>query len=275
MNFKHISTALVVLALSVAAFAQQPQGQNPPRPQQNGQQAPQRRMPQIDPTNPNAHDPVLAEENGTYYLFTTGTGILKSKDLRTWESDGNVFDGQFPQWPREHGLGGGGYWAPDVVYHNGEWHIFYAVSAFAKNTSVIGHATNKTLDRSNPDYKWVDKGMIVESIPYRDMWNAIDPAVTVDENGDPWMVFGSFWDGMKLVKLKKDMSAVAEPQVWRTVSRRYRTFSLDDNDPGDGAVEAPFIFKKNGWYYLLVSFDYCWRGSNSDYNIVVCRSRNV
>ena len=89
------------------------------------------------------------------------------------------------------------------------------------------------------------------------------------------MDFGSFWNGMKLVKLTKDLSAVAEPQEWRTVCARERAFFLDDNDPGDAAVEAPFIFKKGDWYYLLVSYDYCCRGINSDYKIVVGRSKDV
>ena len=260
---------LAVLSLSVIAFAQ------PANPPQGGQQGQRRQAAPTVTTNPNAHDPVLAKEGDWYYLFTTGGGVIKSKDLVTWENDGNVFGpGEFPAWPREHGLGSG-YWAPDIIFHNGEWHLTYAVSAFAKNTSVIGHATNKTLDRNSPDYKWVDKGMLVESVPFRDMWNAIDPNVVIDENGDPWLDFGSFWNGMKLVKLTKDMNALAEPQEWRTVCARERAFFLEDNDPGDGAVEAPFIFKKNGWYYLLVSYDYCCRSLNSDYKIVVGRSRDV
>lgn len=246
---------LAVISLSVIAFAQ------PANPPQGGQQGQRRQAAPTVTTNPNAHDPVLAKEGDWYYLFTTGGGVIKSKDLITWENDGST--------------NVGGYWAPDIIYHDGLWHLTYAVSAFAKNTSVIKHAYNKTLDRNSPDFKWVETGVIVESIPYRDMWNAIDPNVIIDENGDPWMDFGSFWNGMKLVKLTKDLSAVAEPQEWRTVCARERAFFLDDNDPGDAAVEAPFIFKKGDWYYLLVSYDYCCRGINSDYKIVVGRSKDV
>jgi len=39
-------------------------------------------------------------------------------------------------------------------------------------------------------------------VPGRDLWNAIDANVIVDESGTPWMSFGSFWTGIKLVKLE-------------------------------------------------------------------------
>lgn len=225
----------------------------------------------------NTHDPVMAKENGTYYLFATGMGIsvMSSTDMRVWKFEKPVFAAP-PTWTTEALPGFRGHmWAPDIIRHNGLWHIFYSCSAFAKNTSVIGHATTPTLDPGHPDYKWTDRGKIVQSIPNRDMWNAIDPNVIVDEEGTPWMNFGSFWDGIKMVKLTKDMMSVAQPEEWYSLSRRQRTFSLDETNPGDGAVEAPFIMKHGKYYYLFVSFDYCCRGLKSDYKVVVGRSEKV
>lgn len=224
-----------------------------------------------------AHDPVMTNEEGTYYLFTTGIGIsiMSSKDMNTWKFEKPVF-AEPPAWTQEALPGFRGHmWAPDVIFHNGLWHIFYSCSTFAKNTSAIGHATTPTLNPNNPDFKWTDQGKIIQSVPFRDMWNAIDPNIIIDEEGTPWLNFGSFWDGIKMVKLTKDMMQVAQPETWYSLCRRERTFTLDDSNPGDGAAEAPFIMKHDEYYYLFVSFDYCCRGLKSNYKVAVGRSKNV
>ena len=121
----------------------------------------------------------------------------------------------------------------------------------------------------------MDHGIVVRSVPNRDLWNAIDPNIVFDEDGTPWMTFGSFWEGLKLVKLDPSMLSIAQPEEWHTVARRERSFELADANPGDAALEAPFIFKKDGWYYLFLSWDLCCRGENSTYKVVVGRSRDV
>ena len=45
--------------------------------------------------------------------------------------------------------------------------------------------------------------------------------------------------------------------------------------PVEGAIEAPFIARRDGYWYLFASFDFCCRGVKSDYNVVVGRSRKV
>ncbi|HEX9935178.1 MAG TPA: family 43 glycosylhydrolase, partial [bacterium] len=123
------------------------------------------------------HDPVMIRQDGTYYLFCTGMGISRwsSQDLVNWKREKPVFD-KAPAWAVQAVPGYRGHtWAPDISYHNGRYVLFYSVSAFGKNTSCIGLATNKTLHPDDPEYKWVDHGKVVESVPGRDMWNAIDP----------------------------------------------------------------------------------------------------
>ena len=152
------------------------------------------------------HDPVMAKEGDTYYLFSTGPGITfySSTDMKSWRKAGRVFATE-PEWARRVAPEFNGHlWAPDIVQHKGQFYLYYSVSAFGKNTSAMGVTVTKTLDTSSPDYGWKDQGVVLQSVPHRDMWNAIDPAVIVDETGTPWMSFGSFWGGLKLVKLAEN-----------------------------------------------------------------------
>ena len=223
------------------------------------------------------HDPVMIKEGNTFYLFSTGRGIsvFSSSDLKNWERQPQVFQEE-PVWADEVAQDFNNHiWAPDISFHNGKYYLYYSVSAFAKNTSAIGLTINSTLDANDPAYKWEDQGIVIQSIPNRDLWNAIDPNLIIDEKGTPWLAFGSFWEGLKMVKLADDLKSIAKPQEWYTIARRERSFELADDNPGDAALEAPFIFKKNGWYYLFLSWDLCCRGENSTYKVVVGRSKKA
>ncbi|WP_245705530.1 arabinan endo-1,5-alpha-L-arabinosidase [Chitinophaga filiformis] len=227
--------------------------------------------------NTPVHDPVMITEKGTYYLFCTGNGIsvFSSRDMQHWHKEASVFSSA-PEWAVKAVPGFKGHiWAPDISYYNGRYYLYYAVSAFGKNTSCIGLAVNKTLDPSSPDYKWEDKGKVIQSVPGRDMWNAIDPNLVLDEGGTPWLSFGSFWEGIKLVKMARDLQTVSEPEEWYTIARRPRDFNTPDTSAGNGAIEAPFIFRKGKYYYLFVSRDYCCRAEKSTYKVVVGRSEKV
>jgi arabinan endo-1,5-alpha-L-arabinosidase len=233
--------------------------------------------PTVNDTFISVHDPVIIRQDGTYYIFCTGQGIaaFSSQDMKHWKQLKPVFD-KAPQWAVDAVPSFKGHiWAPDISYHNGQFYLYYAVSAFGKNTSCIGLATNKTLDPSSKNFKWVDHGKVIQSVPGRDMWNAIDPNLIMDENNTAWLVFGSFWNGMKLVKLDSALTAVAEPQEWYTVASRKRDFILPDSVAGDAAIEAPFIFHHGNYFYLFVSFDYCCRGEKSTYKMMVGRSEKV
>src|SRR5258708_38805097 len=89
------------------------------------------------------------------------------------------------------------------------------------------------------------------------------------------MVFGSFWNGIKIVKLDSTLTAIAQPERWYTVAARSRNPVLPDSVAGDAAIEGPFIFKHDSYYYLFVSFDYCCRGEKSTYKVMVGRSEKV
>lgn len=226
---------------------------------------------------PITHDPVVAKQGDTYYLFCTGPGITSftSKDLKTWKRADPVFSEQ-PKWAKTIAPGFNGHiWAPDITFYKGTYYLYYSVSAFGKNTSAIGLVINKTLNPKDENYKWEDQGVVIQSVPNRDLWNAIDPNLIFDKNGTPWLAFGSFWSGLKMVKLKSNLKEVANPEEWHAISKRDRDPDLEDSEPGNAALEGPFIFKKGDYYYQFLSWDYCCRGENSTYKLVVGRSKLV
>ncbi|HYO22868.1 MAG TPA: arabinan endo-1,5-alpha-L-arabinosidase [Flavisolibacter sp.] len=232
------------------------------------------------------HDPVMIKQGNTFYLFCTGLGIgvWSSKDLQSWRKEAPVF-GKPPKWAVDTIPGFRGHiWAPDISFHNGQYYLYYSVSAFGKNTSAIGLAVNKTLDSSSADFKWVDYGRVIQSYPGKTNWNAIDANLIVDEKGVPYLAFGSFWDGLKMVRLTSDFLHPAEPvENIPTIASR-KNASSDNNPPavdnnpkdaGGNAIEAPFIFKKGAYYYFFASTDYCCKGVKSTYKVIVARSKNI
>jgi arabinan endo-1,5-alpha-L-arabinosidase len=214
------------------------------------------------------HDPCIAVEKGTYYVYSTGRGlpIRASKDLFTWAKAGRVFEA-VPAWAKEKIPRTTALWAPDLSYFNNEWHLYYAASSFGSDTSVIGLATNKTLDPQSPGYRWEDQGLVIESKP-KGGWNAIDPALALDETGKPYLFFGSFWGGIKAIAIdaKTGKPAEAEPKLVSVAGRP---------DTKSRAIEAAFVFRHDGYYYLFASFDLCCQGINSSYTIVVGRSKEI
>ena len=231
---------------------------------------------------PFVHDPVLACEDGVYYLYCTGHGItqMTSTDRQHWtlSREGVLPNGKIPAWTHDSVPGFETHiWAPDVVKYWGKWYMGYSCSTFGKNTSAIGLLSNKCLSDKDG---WKDEGCIVASRGNRDDWNAIDPNFIIDEKGKPWMTWGSFWDGIQLIPLDKTMHPKkgAKPQ---TIARRHAVgdASAEPNPTskfaGTNAIEAPFIMRHGGYYYLFVSWDYCCRGIKSNYRVAVGRSKKV
>ncbi len=223
------------------------------------------------------HDPAMAIEGDTYTLFSSGPGIpfYSSRDMKTWKPEGRVFPGE-PSWARSvASLFNGHIWAPDIIRRNGAYYLYYSVSSWGRNNSAVGLTVNKTLNPDSPDYRWEDRGIVLESVPNRDLWNAIDSHVIVDENGTAWMAFGSFWSGIKLVKLDSSWTAAAKPEEWHSLAKRERSVLVDDGRPGPAEIEGPFIFKKGDTYYLFVSWGLCALGKNSTYRMMVGRSKDI
>lgn len=233
------------------------------------------------PRETRVHDPAIAREGETYYVFCTGgrqrqhcVPIYTSKDLKNWTRAGAVFD-QLPGWAGRELPAAQGVWAPDISFFNGRWHLYYALSSFGVNDSAIALATNKTLNPASPDYRWVDEGIVLRSRPGRDDFNAIDPNIAVVGPGEVWLSWGSFWGGIMLRRIDPATGKLTEkyPKMFNIAARPRAGKPL--TPPREGAVEAPFIFKKGDYYYLFVSRDFCCRGPESDYKVAAGRSRAI
>ena len=225
-------------------------------------------------TDPIAHDPTMIKEGGYYYVFTTGDftrpntylPVKRSADLIHWEELGPVFSTP-SQWVVDTlGVTPSDFWAPDINYVNGKYYLYYAASQFGVNNSVIGLATNETLDPASPDYRWVDRGMVLRS-QQSDSFNAIDPDLSFDESGVPWLTFGSYWSGILMRRL--DVTT-GKPSAGDTTP-----YPLVDRHWAPNAVEGASIVRHGGYYYIFASFDYCCRGVNSDYRVVVGRATSI
>lgn len=234
-------------------------------------------------TDISVHDPVIIKQDSIYYIFCSGKGIANwsSKDMVHWKKGKPIF-AEPPNWTVEAIPGfNGDFWAPDISYHNGLYYMYYAISAFGKNTSAIGVATNTTLQTDDSNYKWTDHGKVIQSVPGQTNWNAIDPNLITDQKGTPYLAFGSFWGGLNLIKLSKDRLNVAQNiDNLPTIASRIKAADVPASPPypvdaGGNAIEGPFIFRKNNYYYLFASIDYCCRGINSTYKMVVGRSKKV
>jgi hypothetical protein len=221
--------------------------------------------------DPVAHDPSVIRQGRYFYSFSTGDSsiaadlpIQRSTDLLHWEPVGSVFPTP-PDWvSQELGFVPRDLWAPDISFFDGLYHLYYAGSSFGTNNSVIGLATTPTLDPRSPHYRWTDRGMVVRSTP-ADNFNTIDPELFLDVDGATWLAFGSFWDGIKMRRIDRATGLLSsgDPTLYPLASRL------------GASIEAPSILRHDGYYYLFASFDYCCRGSDSDYRLVVGRASRI
>lgn len=257
------------------------------------------------------HDPSIIKQGDTWYVFSTTTGrgasgqlpVRCSNDLKQWKRCGDVLPA-IPDWIRQDSPGTRGLWAPDISYFDGLYHLYYAYSLFGKNTSGIALLTNKTLDPGSTDFHWTDQGLVLRSVATDD-FNAIDPNLTIDDKGGTWLVFGSFWSGIKLRRIDRatgklstqdttqyslathftersanaqsapPASATPAPTTAPVTPTAGNAAQRPANPVGPHAIEAPFIVPKGHYYYLFVSVDYCCRGAQSTYKVMVGRASKI
>jgi arabinan endo-1,5-alpha-L-arabinosidase len=212
------------------------------------------------------HDPSrIIKCDGKYYVFHTGSniGMRYSTDFINWKTGKSVLD-KVPEWARkavplaksDHT------WAPDVIFLNNKYYLFYSFSTFGSKVSATGLVTSPTLDPESPDFKWMDQGVVLATTSDSD-YNAIDPSPIIDAQGDLWLSIGS-WNsgGIKLVKLDKSTGKPISQPI--TIAA------------GQGlGPEAPYLHYHGGYYYLFENEGFCCRGMSSTYSIMMGRSKTI
>jgi len=225
------------------------------------------------------HDPSSSaydQNSRLWYAFSTALtrGVFIATHVSThgyaWKPSDIVFSSA-PDWIHTKVPGnGGGMWAPDIIYLNGFWHLYYAASTFGSQTSCIGLATTPALDPNDPNHLWTDQGAVIcsdSTAPY----NTIDPHVFVNPtNNQTWMNFGSFWNGIYVVQL------TGYPIVRSPVGTPVNVAksSVTGEDPIEASWVQPDPRGAAGGFWLFANWGFCCRGVNSTYNVRVGRSDN-
>lgn len=207
--------------------------------------------------------PEIVKYDDTYYMYimAPGISIKSSKDLINWTAVGTVFGNSDPSWLHKE-VPGYSIWAPGVYKIKDAYYLYYCISTVGSQNSAIGVARNVTLDPDSPDYKWVDKGMVIRSYTGDD-YNCIDPNIITDENGEVWLTFGSYWNGIYQRQIDPDTGLLLEsnPDSYH-IAKRYAN---------NGAIEAPFLIKRDDYYYLFTAFN----PMNHSYHNRVGRSKSA
>ncbi|MDQ2088086.1 family 43 glycosylhydrolase [Herbivorax sp. ANBcel31] len=245
--------------------------------------------PEIVPTTPSfvpsyreasVHDPSVIKVDGYYYIIGSHLAFAKTDDLIQWEQINssvhnrnslipNVYDElkESFEWAETDTM-----WAGDIVRLNdGRYYMYYCLCKGDSPRSTLGLAVADNVEGS-----YRDEGILLKS----GMWgepsedgreydatvhpNAIDPHVFFDNEGELWMVYGSYSGGIFILKMDADTGKPVEGQG-------YGKKLLGENH---SRIEAPYILysSESEYYYLFLS--YGGLDAAGGYNIRVARSKN-
>jgi arabinan endo-1,5-alpha-L-arabinosidase len=303
MRVRHCGVVLfgsLCLAACGGGQSNPPNTPNPPAPPPDGgTDTPVTVLPDVDaPIVYNdlpVHDPsVVRADDGSFYVIGSHLAMAQSTDLVSWQSvaDGvNDANPLFATYASEISEGiayvGGhvGSWASDIVkLDDGRWYFYYNHCATADDglcdfpRSYLGVAVSDSIEGPYSDlgaFLWSGQtddeiatgGYGVGSIASYDPTvhpNAIDPTTFYDEDGELWMVYGSYSGGIFILAMDETTGKPAAGQGYGThLAGGFH-----------GAIEGPFILYSpdTDYYYLFTSFG--GFEANDGYNMRIARSRD-
>ena len=185
-------------------------------------------------------DPDVIRVGDTFYLVSTtmhlmpGAPVMKSKDLKNWETVGYIFDRltDSPKYDLQQGTAyGRGQWATSLKYHNGR---FYALLA-PNEQGAMGDTYIFSAEKAEGPWTIVSR-----------MRHFHDCSLFFDEDdgedqssGRVYVIYGTG----ELMELKPDLSDVIE-------GTHMQIFQREEDEKG--LLEGSRMIKHNGKYYLLM-----------------------
>jgi len=233
-----------------------------------------------DPSRMIATDGLLmiadtAKEQASGYNCGLETWYISSGQ-KDWQPGQCLFTSK-PAWIEEELPGNdGAFWAPAFL----SAHVmYYSVASMDEDddSQCIGMAT---ATGTAPHITWSDSGDPItcsfdpESNDDINMPNSIDPAVFVDEDGSQHLVYGGgrIW----MTELDPETGKQIEENWWDENDPTYHYLARGPDslwDPGETEwIEAPFLHKYGGYYFLFVNWYGCCDGVDSTYEIHIGRS---
>ena len=177
----------------------------------------------------------------------------------------------------------GAFWAPEFIDNN---RILYSV---ASNFDDGGPSCTALAVARKTGEKiiWEDSGEPITcttGLPTKTESGeieveAIDPTYVFSPNGKAYLItgggliHGTEVNPQTFKPLSGNWFSINDPS-WKTLARGPKAED-DEEGIGDGYewVEAPYVYYRNNFYYLFVNWGSCCKGTDSDYNIRVGRSK--
>ena len=199
-------------------------------------------------------DPDVIRVGDTFYLVSTtmhlmpGAPIMKSKDLKNWETVGYIFDKltDSPKYDLLQGTAyGRGQWATSLKYHKGK---FYALLA-PNEQGAMGDTYIFSAEKAEGPWTIVSR-----------MRHFHDCSLFFDDDDRVYVIYGTG----EMMELKADLSDVIE-------GTHRQIFQREEDEKG--LLEGSRVIKHNGKYYLLmISHTY---GPGKHRREVCYRSENI
>ncbi|KAJ5114231.1 xylosidase [Penicillium angulare] len=229
-----------------------------------------------------APDPSVVSVDGTFFLVNSsfhifpGLPVYVSKDLKSWTQIGNAFNrtsqidlhnattDAFPIGPNKTLVAALGLFAPTIRYHNG---MFYIV------------CTN-TVRKKGEEFR-TDNFFITTTDIWANEWSdpiwfdldGIDPSLFFDEITGKVYVQGSYRDG----EIGAQKCSIRQFEIDITSGERLSEtrplwgYELAATNDGISDIEGPHMYKKDGYYYLLVADG----GTFETHRAGISRSRDI